>query len=102
MNDTHISTISQKRMDAFLDTICNQARELLHERKDDILQAWHENIEEAMSNEKKFPPLRISLSAIVDLENAVIETTSRFSAVYTSSLKAALPDPNQLQLPIED
>lgn len=94
-----ITTISQARMSAFLDTITQQARELLHERTEDILHAWHSNIEEAMSNDKKMPPLRISVAASVDLDRGCIETTARFSAIYSSSLAAPLPDPNQPALP---
>jgi hypothetical protein len=90
-----MSTISNERMNAFIDMILSQARVVLHERADDILKAWHENIEEANENEKKFPPLKLGLSATVDLESATIETTLRFTAVYQSSLKAELPDPNQ-------
>lgn len=51
--------ISNERMSAFLDTIYEQVRETLHERADDMLKAWHENIEEAQANEKNFPPLKV-------------------------------------------
>lgn len=96
-----ISTISNERMEAFLDTIANQVREALSERADDMLESWHENIEEAMDNDdEKFPPLKIGIAATVDLDGAKIETKLRFSTVYQTKLSASLPDPNQPELPI--
>lgn len=94
-----MSTISNERMSAFLDTIANQAREAMHERANDILNAWHENIEEANNNEKSFPPLKLSIGATVDLEGNKIETVVRFTATYSTSICERLPDPNQPDLP---
>jgi len=92
-------TVSNERMVLFIETIIKQAREVMTERADDILRAWHENIEEAEANEKNFPPLKLSISATVDIQSAVIETTLRFTTTYQSSLKAELPDPSQPVLP---
>ncbi|MBB5351379.1 hypothetical protein HNR46_001615 [Haloferula luteola] len=86
-------------MEAFLDTIADQVREALHERSDDILKAWHENIEEAQENAKDFPPLKVAMSAAVDIEAARIETSISFTAKYQTKLSAPLPDPNQPELP---
>lgn len=91
--------MTNERMQAFIDTIVKQTRELLENRADDILRAWNENIEEAHENEKNFPPLKIGISATVDIEAAKIETAIRFTAVYQSTISSALPDPNQLELP---
>lgn len=96
MKDT---TINHSRLKEFCDTILMQAREVLYDREDDILKAWHENIEEAQQSEKKFPPLKLALGATVNLEEGTIETTLRFTAVYQSSISAELPDPNQQELP---
>ena len=76
-----------------------QAREALYDREDDILKAWHENIEEAQQNDKKFPPLKLGITATVDLEESKIETTLRFTAVYQSRIEAEIADPNQPDLP---
>lgn len=86
-------------MAAFTTAICMQVRELLVEREADILKAWNENIEEAQENEKNFPPLKIGITATVDLEAAKIETAIRFTAVYQSTITSELPDPNQMELP---
>jgi hypothetical protein len=94
-----INTISEDRMDSFIEIIINQAREALQQRKSDMLRAWHENIEESNANEKKFPPLKLAISAAVDLEAATIETTVRFSATYQSTITSKLPDPEQPELP---
>jgi len=95
-----IKSISNERMDAFIATIVKNVRESMSERSDDILKAWHENIEEAQANEKNFPPLKISISATVDLEAAKIETVMRFTTVYQTSTRSPLPDPNQTEFPI--
>jgi hypothetical protein len=94
-----INTISNDRMDSFIETIVTQAREAMQERSADILRAWHENIEESNANEKKFPPLKLAISAAVDLEAATIETTVRFSATYQSTITSKLPDPDQPEFP---
>lgn len=94
-----MSHISNERMDAFLTTISEQVRTALHERSDDMLKAWHENIEEAQDNEKNFPPLKITMGATVDLEAVTIETTVGFVAKYQTKISARLPDPNQPDLP---
>ena len=93
------TTINHSRLKEFCDTILMQAREVLYDREEDILKAWHENIEEAQQSEKKFPPLKLALGATVNLEEGTIETTLRFTAVYQSSISAELPDPNQPELP---
>jgi len=92
------NTITPSRLQEFCNTIIMQAREVLYEREDDILKAWHENIEEAQQSDKKFPPLKLSLGATVNLEDSTIETTLRFTAVYQSSITAEIPDPNQPEL----
>jgi hypothetical protein len=97
---SEITTISNERMDAFISTITAQAGEIMAERSGDILKAWHENIQEATDNEDKFPPLKLSIAATVDLENAKIETSVTFTTRYKTSLASALPDPNQPELPI--
>lgn len=94
-----ITTISNARMAEFCNTIVRQTREALLEREQDILDAWHENIEEANENEKKFPPLKLSISATVDLENNAIETAVSFAVRYTSTIREELPDPNQVVMP---
>ena len=96
MKDT---TINHGRLKEFCDTIIMQAREVLYEREEDILKAWHENIEEAQCAGKDFPPLKLGIGATVDLENNTIETTLRFTAVYQSKLSTEIPDPNQPELP---
>jgi hypothetical protein len=93
-----ITTISTTRMEAFIATITQQARTALTERQEDILAAWHENIEEAQQKEKKFPPLKLSIAATVDLEANAIETAISFAVRYTSIIRETLPDPNQPEL----
>jgi len=51
------------------------------------------------ANESKFPPLKLSISATVDLQAAKIETTVRFTTTYSSTISAELPDPNQPDIP---
>jgi hypothetical protein len=94
-----INTISEDRMDSFIEIIIYQAREALQQRKSDMLRAWHENIEESQANDKKFPPLNVAIKGGVDLEAATIETTVRFSATYQSTITSKLPDPEQPELP---
>jgi hypothetical protein len=94
-----INTISEDRMDSFIEIIINQAREALQQRKSDMLRAWHENIEESQANDKKFPPLNVAIKGAVDLEAATIETTVRFSATYQSTITSKLPDPEQPEFP---
>lgn len=91
--------LSNARMDSFIDTITAQVGELLRERSADILRAWQENIEEAQESEKKFPPLKLAITGMVDLEGSKIETSVRFTATYQSILSATLPDPDQATLP---
>lgn len=86
-------------MDAFIETVVEQARTALLERSQDILEAWHANIEEAEVNKKNFPPLKLSIGATVDLEAAKIETVIKFTTVYQSTLSAPLPDPDQPEFP---
>lgn len=99
MSDDKKMTVSNDRMDVFLDTIADQAWEVMKERSEDMLKAWRENIEEAQANDKNFPPLKLSIGAVVDLDAGTIETTVRFTAIYQSSVKASLDDPNQPELP---
>lgn len=95
-----ITTISNSRMDAFLETIAKQAHEALKERSDDILAAWHENMEEATNNEDKLPPLKLSIAATVDLEANKVETSITFTARYKTTISQQLPDPDQMELPM--
>ncbi len=92
------SAIGNERMDAFCNSIGKQVAELLHERSDDILKAWQESIEEAQNNEDKFPPLKLSIGATVDIEAAKIETALSFTTRYKSTVSSPLPDPNQPEL----
>ena len=82
----------------FIGTICEQVESLLTDRADDILKAWHENIQEANENEKNFPPLKIGISATVDLEAAKIESGIRFTATYQSTESSLIEDPDQTKL----
>jgi hypothetical protein len=93
--------LSNERMGSFIETIINQARVAMSERAEDMLKAWHENIAEAHENETKFPPLKISISAEVNLEKNRIETTIRFTSTYQSSVSTEIPDPNQPELAME-
>lgn len=85
-------------MDRFIETITTQAKMLLQERSADILHAWHENIEEANANESKFPPLKVSIGATVDIETAKIETVLKFTTTYQSKASAPIEDPDQPSL----
>jgi hypothetical protein len=96
-----MSTITNERMEAFIDNISDQVREALHERAEDMLKAWHENIEEAQDNDKDFPPLKITMGAAVDISSAKIETTISFTAKYQTRICQALPDPNRPELAME-
>ena len=95
--------INNDRMAAFIATISSQVTTLLNERGDDMLAAWHENMEEAQSADEKapMPPLKLSISATVDLEKNSIETGLAFTVKHQSKLKADLPDPNQPELDID-
>lgn len=95
-----ISTISNARMAQFAGQIVEQVKSLLSDRADDMLKAWHENIQEATDNEKPFPPLAIGISAKIDLEAAKIETSLAFKANYKSTESALIEDPNQTKLDI--
>lgn len=94
-----MSHISNERMDAFISTISKQVKTVLQERGDDILKAWHESIQESVDNEDKFPPLKLSLSATIDLEKNQAETQLTFTTRYKSSIAESLPDPNQPEFP---
>lgn len=96
-----IEQVSNERMESFIKTITEQARVAMSERAEDMLKAWHENIEEAQVNETKFPPLKVGISAEVNLEKNRIETTVRFTATYQSSISTEIPDPNQPELAME-
>ena len=95
-----MNQINNARMAAFCDVIKSQAAELIDERADDMLKAWSESIEEANENEDKFPPLKIGISATVDIEKARVETVVSFSVRFKSTLSAPLPDPDQPELPM--
>ena len=97
-----MKTITNERMSAFIETIKEQVETLLTERGDDMLNAWHENMEEAQSGdgEAAMPPLKLSISATVDLEKSIIETGLAFTVKHQSKIKASLPDPNQPELEI--
>lgn len=86
-------------MESFIEKIQSQTGTILRERSADILRAWHENIEEAQECEKPLPPLKLAISAVVDLEDNAVSTELRFSVVYKTKLTSPLPDPNQLDLP---
>lgn len=86
-------------MSAFIHTIVKQTGEALFEREDDILKAWQENIQEANDNEDKFPPLKLSIAATVDLEANKVETSVTFTTRYKTTVSEMLPDPNQPELP---
>jgi hypothetical protein len=94
-----MSHISNARMVAFQNQIVKQVRELLFEREEDILKAWQKSIEEAQNNDDKFPPLKLSIGATVDLEAGKIETALAFSTRYKSTISSNLPDPNQPEIP---
>ena len=94
-----VTTISSSRMAEFANTIVRQVRESIYERESDILKAWHENISEAMENDDKFPPLKLSIAATVDLEANKIETTVTFTTRYKTTVSETIPDPNQPDLP---
>jgi len=96
-----ITTISNTRMQQFCAVIVRQTQSALVEREADILAAWHENISEANDAEKNFPPLKLNIGATVDLEAGTIETAVSFTVKYTSKIREAIPDPDQLKLPIE-
>jgi hypothetical protein len=97
---TKPTTISNDRMAAFIETILIQARDLLTKRADDMLDSWHTNIQEREDNDESFPPLKLSISASVDLENAAIETGLVFASRYKSTVSSPLPDPDQMELPM--
>jgi hypothetical protein len=92
-----MSHISNNRFQTFAESIIEQCRELIFERESDILAAWQENIEEANTNDKPMPPLKLSLAASVDLEKNAISTKLSFTASYQSVLTSQIPDPNQLK-----
>ena len=92
------STISNERMEAFIQTISNHALSLMQERSEDLLKSWNENIVESDANQTPFPPLKIAISATVDIQKAAIETKIRFTSTYQSELKSELPDPSQPSL----
>ena len=91
--------VSNERMDSFIEVIADQTRTALHERSEDLLKAWQENIEEAHGNEKDFPPLKIGIAATVDLEGETVSTEIRFAVTYKSKVSSPLPDPNQPEFP---
>lgn len=86
-------------MTAILATISKQVHTALQERGDDILKAWQESIYEANENEDKFPNLKLSMSATVDLDKSSIETSLTFTTRYKSTISEAIPDPNQPEFP---
>jgi len=96
-----MNNIENNRLEQILSQASGQLNTLMMERSSDIQNAWNETIEEAQENEKeKLPPLKLSMSVVVDLEKDVVESALRFTCAYTSKLCATLPDPNQPTLPI--
>jgi len=86
-------------MTAILETVAEQARELLHERAEKMLAAWNENIEEAHENDDDFPPLKLSVAVTVNLEKNNIETALAFTTRYKATTNCSLPDPDHPDLP---
>jgi hypothetical protein len=97
-----MSHITNDRFQTFADSILSQTKELIFEREADILAAWKENIEEANTNEKSMPPLKLAIAVSVDLEKNTISTKLSFTASYQSTLVEQIPDPNQLKFEIID
>lgn len=102
-----MKNVNNERMQAFISTIEKQVSELLHERSDDLLDAWDSNIAEAQAEseatgkEAAFPPLKIGIGITVDLEKNLISSGIRFVATYKSEVSTPLPDPNQPELPMD-
>lgn len=94
-----MKTISNDRMHSFIEAILNQTSQALHERSEDLLKSWRENIEEAQDNEKGLPPLKIGIGATIDLEADTVSTEIRFVVTYKSKISEPLPDPNQPEIP---
>jgi len=99
-NNQTMKTVSNDRMDSFIEAILKQARISLHERSDDMLRAWHENIEEAheADEDKEAPPLKLGISATVDLGKNTVSTELKFTVNYKSKISEPLPDPNQPEI----
>lgn len=85
-------------MDQFISSITTQIHTILHEKKDELLKSWNENIEEAQNDEKDFPPLKVGIASSVDLEKSLVTSQVTFLTTYKTKLSEALPDPNQMDL----
>jgi hypothetical protein len=73
-------------------------RELLAEAERRLLASWEAAVEEAAIHEAK-PKLKVSLSAVVDLNEDEIEYAITFGGRHKLSVTESLEDPRQLELP---
>ena len=96
---SEITTISNERFASFCETLAEQARTVIHERADKMLEAWLESMQEATENEEDLPPLKFSLACSVDLAKNRVETKISFATRYTTTESDELPDPNQPEIP---
>ncbi len=95
-----ITTIQNDRMAQFIAIINRKVSEALENRASDMLESWHANISEANDNETPCPPLKIGITATVDLSKGEIVTQLSFATKHVTKITAKLPDPNQLDLPL--
>lgn len=96
-----ITTIPNERMAQFIAVINRHVSSALEGRASDMLESWHQNIGEAMDDDRDCPPLKIGISASVDLAKDEVTTTLSFATKHQTKIAEKLPDPNQLEFPVE-
>lgn len=93
--------VTNQRLEQILDEAASQIKELAHERANDVQKAWNETIEESHESGKEtLPPLKLSFSVVVDLEEEKVESEIKFNCAYKSKICTKFPDPNQPDLPM--
>jgi len=75
--------------------------ELMRESRQEIEDAWDGALAEAELQETT-PKLKVGFGIVVDIEEHEVEYFLTFAVRHKRSIKAALPDPNQTELPITD
>jgi hypothetical protein len=89
-------------IDECIEKITSHVRELLCERREKLIEAWQESINDALEEdpESKIPHLKIGISAAIDINEhpARVTTQISFAARYVSKMSEQMDDKNQLKI----
>ena len=92
-------------MNAKLESIGKSASEdllaFIREAEEKILAAWAACAEEAQDNETK-PKFRLGFTITLDLDEDKMETALSWNIKHKLSRDAKIPDPDQIQFPLQE